>query len=196
VPKVICVARFHAHLTRGRARARWLCVQDGHTPGLHRYVQSHVVGPLPPSTAWPCFDGYACAWYGEDAPVDAAPTAPLAWGVSGSFHEHVIVAPTGSGVKLAAIARVDPSRRERWLSDAGGALAEVAGVEGLVLNVAADPVGAGSPFGLAAVAEVWFADRTELVRALVTPEWLTAHEAMAVPPDRWAVLVEWLLKEE
>jgi hypothetical protein len=65
-----------------------------------------------------------------------------------------------------------------------------------VLNVAADPVGAGSPFGLAAVAEVWFADRTELVRALVTPEWLTAHAAMAVPPDRWAVLVEWLLKEE
>ena len=200
--KVIWIARFRPDIAKAEGRAHWRDVHGvlgADVPGLDRYVQSHVLAPVPPSTQWPSFDGYSSGWYADDdayvrsmaspewaaigADSDNLFDTPFFWGMSAFVDEHVVVAPPVGGAKLAAIVRF-PRRRPLDLARRGAARRR-AGPEGAVLNVAGDAIGVEGrttelALGFDGCAECWFEDRTALIRALATPAWRAAKDGHRV----------------
>jgi uncharacterized protein (TIGR02118 family) len=221
--KVIWIARFRQGMAKEEARAHWRethGVLGADVPELDRYVQSYAVGPLPPETDAPPFDGYSSGWYADDAaytrsmasPEWAAIGAdsdnlfdtPFFWGMSAFVDEHVLRAPQPGAVKIAAVVRFRDGGRERWVDAAEGALADVPGLAGCVLNVAGDAIGVEGrdselALGFGGVAEYWFDDHTALMTALASPGWRAAQEATAAAVDAdaawWALMEERLVKD-
>ena len=220
--KVIWIARFRPDIAKTAGRAHWRDVHGvlgADVPGLDRYVQSHVLAPVPPSTQWPSFDGYSSGWYADDdayvrsmgspewaaigADSDNLFDTPFFWGMSAFVDEHVVVAPPVGGAKVAAIVRFPDG--DRWISRAEALLGDVPGLTGAVLNVAGDAIGVEGrttelALGFDGCAECWFEDRTALIRALATPAWRAAKDGIEstadAPAERWAVMQERLVKEE
>jgi len=216
--KVIWIARFRRGMSKEAARRHWKVTHGAlgeQVPGLDRYVQSHVVGPLPPATAAPPFDGYSSGWYADDAayvrsmasPEWAAIGAdgdnlfdtPFFWGMSAFMEEHVLLEPPSGAVKVAAIVRFRDGGSDRWVADAESPVRAVRGLVGCVLNVAGDAIGVegrtdGLELGFGGVAEYWFDDHTALVRALASPQWRDAQCATEAALDAdatwWAVMEE------
>jgi uncharacterized protein (TIGR02118 family) len=226
--KVIWIARFRPDIPKETARRHWKethGVIGGSVPGLDRYVQSHVVGALPPATEAPAFDGYSSGWYADDdayvrsmaSPEWAAIgedsdnlfDTPFFWGMSAFVDEHVISEPHGA-VKLGAVVRFAQGLgvqrgAERWLAEAAPLLGDVPGLAGCVLNVAGDAIGVEGrtselALGFDGVAEFWFEDRTALVRTVASPEWRVALDAASASLDAgaawWAVMEERVVKDE
>jgi uncharacterized protein (TIGR02118 family) len=212
--KVIWIARFREGMTREEARAHW---RDTHgvlgaeVPGLDRYVQTHVAGPLPPETAAPPFDGYSSGWYADDAaygrsmasPEWAAIGAdsdnlfdtPFFWGMSAFVDEHVVLEPPAGAVKISAIVRFRSGERATWVAELSAGVRDVPGLAGCVLNVTGDAIGVEGrtkelELGFDAVAEYWFDDHTALVRGLASPEWRSAQAAFGDSEGTWWGLME------
>ena len=208
--KVIWIARFREGMSRDAARAHW---RDTHgvlgadVPGLDRYVQTHVAGPLPPATEAPLFDGYSSGWYADDAAYvrsmaspeweaigadsDNLFDTPFFWGMSAFIDEHVVVEPPAGAVKVAAVVRF-AATGDAWVAGASSRVRDVPGLVGCVLNVAGDAIGVEGrtkeiELGFDAVAEYWFEDHTALMRALASPEW---REASADADSGWWARVE------
>jgi uncharacterized protein (TIGR02118 family) len=218
--KVIWIARFRKGMSREDARAHW---RDTHgvlgadVPGLDRYVQTHLVGPLPPETIAPGFDGYSSGWYADDAayvrsmasPEWAAIGAdsdnlfdtPFFWGMSAFVDEHVLREPPADAVKAAAVVRFRPGGRDTWVRDLAGQVRDLPGLVGCVLNVAGDAIGVEGrtkelELRFDAVAEYWFEDHTALVRVLASPRWRAAHEATTdTERTMWGLMEERLVKD-
>jgi uncharacterized protein (TIGR02118 family) len=219
--KVIWIARFRRGMPKDEAREHW---RETHgalgagVPGLARYVQSQVAGPLPPETDAPAFDGYSSGWYADDGAYRRSMASPewaaigadshnvfdtaFFWGMSAFVDEHVLVAPEADAVKISSIVRFRPGGEERWVDDAQGALGGVPGLAGCVLNVAGDAVGVegrdpGIALGFGGVAEYWFDDHTALVNALASRGWRVALDAAAAAVDAgaswWALMEERLI---
>jgi uncharacterized protein (TIGR02118 family) len=226
--KVVWIARFRTDVPKETARRHWRethGVIGGSVPGLDRYVQSHVVGAVPPETDAPAFDGYSSGWYADDdayvrsmasdawaaigADSDNLFDTRFFWGMSAFVDEHVLSEPHGA-VKVGAVVRFAQGLgvqrgAERWLAEAAPMLGDVPGLAGCVLNVARDAIGVHGrakdlALGFDGVAEYWFEDRTSLVRTLASPEWRAAQRAASVSLDTaatWsAVMEERLVKDE
>jgi uncharacterized protein (TIGR02118 family) len=83
VLKVVWVARFRDGVPRHEAQRHWLETHaelGARVPGLVRYTQNHVVGPLPvgsgPLEEQVRFDGYSLGWFADAAAYDAAIRSP------------------------------------------------------------------------------------------------------------------------
>jgi uncharacterized protein (TIGR02118 family) len=85
--KVAWIARYTASKPKAEADRYWAEVHGplfAKVPGVQRYVQSHVTGPLPsvdgalPSASdeGSYFDGYSCAWFADRAAFEAAVRSP------------------------------------------------------------------------------------------------------------------------
>jgi uncharacterized protein (TIGR02118 family) len=207
VYKVAWIARFPKGMAKEDARRHWadvhgpMCIR---TPGIERYVQNHVVGPLPAASGVTeeetFFDGYSCGWWAdEDAfrasmdteewralVADGDNVFDMTWleGMSAHVREHTIVdGPTGP-YKVVWIARfkpgMDPDEARAHWKDTHGPIAASAGIGRYVQNHAIAPVGGGGeardPLRFDGFSECWFADEQAFLEALDTPEWAALVE--------------------
>lgn len=200
--KVAWLARFPSVMTKEDARRHWADVHGplcARTPGLHRYVQNHVVGPLPLASGVTeedtQFDGYSCGWWPDEAAFRASMDTPewrelvedganvfdMEWleGMSARVVEHVIVDGPASPYKVAWVVRfkegIDPDEaRHYWASNHGPIVRDV-GIDRYVQNHAAEAVGGGGegrdPLRFDGFSECWFADEDSFLSAIHTPEW-------------------------
>jgi uncharacterized protein (TIGR02118 family) len=217
--KVIWIARFRRGMPKDAAREHWRATHGAlgaEVPGLDRYVQTQVAGPLPPATDAPPFDGYSSGWYADDGAYVRSMASPewaaigadsdnlfdtsFFWGMSAFVDEHVLVAPASDAVKIAAVVRFRPGGGDRWVGDAEGSLEGVPGLAGCVLNVAGDAIGVagrdpGLELGFGGVAEFWFDDHTALVHALASGGWRAAAAAADAEGGWWALMEERTVKD-
>jgi uncharacterized protein (TIGR02118 family) len=201
--KVVWMARFAPGLTRDEARRHWTEVHGeigSHVPGMYRYQQNHVVGPLPgaPEPADGVFpiDGYSLGWWASRAAYDEAMTTPewaalgkdapnvfdrsFFWGMSALVDERVICDGPEEGIKVVFVVdfRADIDREEagRYWAEVHGPLALAApGLTRCVQSPAVEgvgPVGAPSPaLKFAGFVECWFPDAPTCRQALGSPAW-------------------------
>lgn len=199
--KVAWIARFRDGMDKRDAGRHWA---DVHAPlgartSIERYVQNHVVGPLPiesgVSEEEAMFDGYSCGWW-EDGDAFRATMGTPEWralvddgenvfdmewleGMSAHVREHTIVEGPPSPYKVVWVVRfkagMDPDEaREYWRTTHGPIVANV-GIDRYVQNHALEPVGGGGeardPLRFDGFSECWFKDRDAFVSAIGTPEW-------------------------
>jgi uncharacterized protein (TIGR02118 family) len=217
--KVIWIARFRRGLAKDVAREHWRGTHGAlgaEVPGLHRYVQSQVAGPLPPETDAPPFDGYSSGWYADDeayvrsmaspewaaigADSDNVFDTPFFWGMSAFVDERVLVAPGAGAVKIAAVVRFERGAGDRWARCAEEALGGVPGLAGCALNIAGDAIGIQGrspdlPLGFGGVAEIWFDDHTALVNALASRGWRATAAAVDADGGWWALVEERVIRD-
>jgi uncharacterized protein (TIGR02118 family) len=201
--KVVWMARFAQELTRDAARRHWTEVHGeigSHVPGMYRYQQNHVVGPLPggqePADGVFPVDGYSLGWWASRASYDDAMTTPewaamgedapnvfdrsFFWGMSALLDERVIRDGPEEGIKVVWIvafrADVDPEEADRHWAEVHAPLALAAPhITRYVQNRAAEsvgPVGAAPPaLKFSGFSECWFPDASACREALDSPAW-------------------------
>jgi uncharacterized protein (TIGR02118 family) len=204
--KVVWVARFPQGMAKEDARRHWadvhgpLCIRSS----IPRYVQNHVLGPLPSAAGVPDdethFDGYSCGWWPDEDAFRATMAEP-AWQalvddgdnvfdmdwtdrMSAQVVEHTIVEGPRGPYKVAWVCffkpGLDPEEaRDYWLRKHGPIVADV-GIGRYVQNHAVASVGGGGEgsgapaFG--GFSECWFDDERAFLDALATPEWAALAE--------------------
>jgi uncharacterized protein (TIGR02118 family) len=200
--KVAWLARFPSGMAKQDARRHWadvhgpLCTR---TPGLGRYVQNHVVGPLPLASGVTeeetLFDGYSCGWWPDEAAFRASMQTPewhelvedganvfdMEWleGMSARVVEHVIVDGPASPYKVAWVVRfkdgIDPDEARRYWASNHGPIVQDVGIDRYVQNHAVEAVGGGGeghdPLRFDGFSECWFKDEAAFLDAIHTPEW-------------------------
>src|SRR3974390_3257078 len=128
--KVVWFARFPQGLDSDEARRHWAEHRGPRAAatGIERYVQNHVVGPVPTVSGVPdektYFDGYSCGWWSDRAAYEATMASPawkaveadggnvfdMAWlaGMSAELRENVVIdGPTGP-FKVVWVCRFKP----------------------------------------------------------------------------------------
>jgi uncharacterized protein (TIGR02118 family) len=178
--KIAALTRFPDGMAREDARRYWT---DTHgplgrrVPGMERYVQSHVVGPLPGGER-PFFDGYACCWFADRAGYEASTSSPewktleddgpnvfdMDWlrGMVAALEERTLADGPVTPFKVVWV-----SRSADGLASARPALEE-AGVSRYVENHVLEPV--GDTVGLDGFAECWL-ESEEALLGLASRAW-------------------------
>jgi uncharacterized protein (TIGR02118 family) len=206
--KVVWFARFTPDRPKAESGRHWAEVHGplfAQVPGVERYVQSHVVGPLPGLGGTPGdpphFDGYSCAWFTDREAFEAGLRSPE-WAAvgedsdnafDGSWFEgmsaHVrevtqIEGPDTGPYKAVWVVsfREDLDRAaadEHWATDHGPLFRDVPIDRYLQNHVVAgiDRTGeSAAPTHFDGFSECWFADEGQLLEALATPGWAAARD--------------------
>ena len=206
--KIAWLARFSPALTRHDARLHWTNVHGAigaQVPGMVRYQQNHVIGPMPGSPA-PAddryeIDGYSLGWWPTRRAYDDAMAtdewaamgadAPnvfdreFFWGMSAVLEEHVIRDGPEEGVKVAWVvsfpAGADPEPLRRHWREIHGPLAlQAPGILRYVQNHAIESVGPlgrePTPLRFSGFSECWFADEDACADALRSTAWRALRE--------------------
>jgi uncharacterized protein (TIGR02118 family) len=203
--KVAWLARFPQGLTKEEGRRHWaerhapMCVR---TPGIDRYVQNHVLGPLPDRADQETrFDGYSCGWWADEGAfrasmdtdewralvADGDNVFDMSWleGMSAQVREHVVIDGEPGPYKVCWVARFKPGMsaadgHAHWADVHGPIIEDLAGIDRYVQNHCVAPVGGGGeardPLRFDGFSEAWFADEAAYVRAVTSPEWGRLHE--------------------
>jgi uncharacterized protein (TIGR02118 family) len=202
VYKVAWLARFPQGMAKEDARRHWaeihapMCIR---TPGIERYVQNHVTGPLPMASGVTeeatQFDGYSCGWWADEAAFRASMATPewqalvedgdnvfdMAWleGMSAQVAEHTIVDGPATPYKVVWVVRFKEGldadeARAYWVATHGPIVADV-GIDRYVQNHVVAPVGGGGeardPLRFDGFSECWFRDAEAFAAAVDTPAW-------------------------
>lgn len=204
--KVVWFARFPQGMPKSDARRHWaerhapMCIK---TPGIERYVQNHVAGPLPNRASEPVeFDGFSCGWWADEAAfrasmdtdewralvADGDNVFDMAWleGMSGEVREHVIVDGEPGPYKVVwgparFKAGMDPDEaRAYWAEHHGQILKGLPTMDRYVQNHAFGAVGGGGeardPLRFDGFSEAWFADEAAYLEAVTATTWSEIHE--------------------
>ena len=204
--KVAWIARFAPGMSKEDARRHWaevharLCVASS----IPRYVQNHVVGPLPSAAGvteeTTHFDGYSCGWWPDEAAFRRTMEEPE-WQalvddgdnvfdmeftnrMSAQVVEHTIVDGPASPYKVAWVAwfrkDMDPEEARTYWREVHGPLAAGAGVDRYVQNHAIATVGGGGEGSgapaFAGFSECWFRDERHFLEAVGSDAWARVAE--------------------
>jgi uncharacterized protein (TIGR02118 family) len=188
------------------ARRHWaevhgpMCIK---TPGIDRYVQNHVVGPLPLASGVAeeetHFDGYSCGWWADEDAFRASMATPewqalvddganvfdMAWleGMSARVEEHVIVEGPLSPYKVTWVVRfkqgLDPEEARRYWRTVHGPMFRGTDIVRYVQNHALEAVGGGGdardPLRFDGFSECWFENEDQFLGAIETAQWAAAR---------------------
>ena len=174
--KVAWIARFPQGMPKEDARKHWvevhapMCIK---TPGLARYVQNHVAGPLPLESGVAeeetLFDGYSCGWW-EDEDAFRASMATREWlalaedgdnifdmswleGMSAEVQTHTMIEGPSSPYKVVWILRfkegLDRAEASAYWRNTHGPIFKSLDIDRYVQNHAVGPVGGGGEVGSA-----------------------------------------------
>jgi uncharacterized protein (TIGR02118 family) len=225
--KAVWFARFPKQLGNARARAHWA---ERHGPlaastGIERYVQNHVVGPVPAPDAVPDvqgarFDGYSCGWWTDRAAYDATIASPgwraveadgarvfdMAWlaGMSAEIREHTVIEGPSSPFKVVWVCHFKPgierAQADRHWQEVHGPIFTPLDIDRYVQNHVVGPLGDGERPGLDGFSECWFRDEGQFLQAVRSDTWAQAVADTANFLDRselWgALLHERVVKDE
>lgn len=173
--KVVWVVRFREDVPGEEARRHWLGTHaelGERIPGLERYTQNHVVGPMPvgsgPLEERVDFDGYSLGWFTDAAAYDAAMRSPE-WkaqfadrdnafdteffqGSRCVVEERVLRDGPTPPLKVAWFVRFAPGRdraqlREHWTNVHGPLSLELPGLRRYVQNHPIEAIGDGGRTG-------------------------------------------------
>jgi uncharacterized protein (TIGR02118 family) len=203
--KVAWIARFPKGMTRENARTHWaevhapLCVK---TPGIARYVQNHVTGPLPLESGVAeedtLFDGYSCGWWEDEDAFRASMATPewhalvadgdnvfdMSWleGMSAQLDTYTMIEGPRSPFKVVWIVRFkeDMNRAEAstYWRQVHGPIFKSLDIDRYVQNHAVAPVGGGGeardPLRFDGFSECWFKDEAQFFHAVESPTWAEA----------------------
>ena len=203
--KVAWIARFPQGVAKADARRHWaethgpMCIT---TPGIERYVQNHVVGPLPRMNGVAqqetFFDGYSCGWWQDEDAFNASMGTPewaalvadgdnvfdMAWleGMSAQVEEHTVIEGPHSPYKVVWVVRfkegLNPADARAYWRTTHGSIFKGLEIDRYVQNHALAPVGGGGeardPLRFDGFSECWFTDEQQYLRALNTPAWAEA----------------------
>ena len=203
--KVAWLARFPQGMAKGDARKHWaeihgpMCIK---TPGIERYVQNHVVGPLPLVSGVAeedtFFDGYSCGWWKDEEAFRASMATPewlslvedgenvfdMSWleGMSAQVEEHTMVEGPRSPYKVVWVVRfkdgMDRAEGSAYWRKTHGPIFESLEIDRYVQNHALAPVGGGGeardPLRFDGFSECWFRDEAQFLRAVESPTWAEA----------------------
>jgi uncharacterized protein (TIGR02118 family) len=203
--KVAWIARFPKGMAKEDARRHWaeihgpMCIK---TPGIARYVQNHVVGPLPLMSGVAqeetFFDGYSCGWWEDEDAFRASMDTPewkalvadgenvfdMEWleGMSAQVEEHTQIEGPLSPYKVTWVVKfkegMDRAEASRYWSTVHGPIFKSVDIDRYVQNHALAPVGGGGeardPLRFDGFSECWFKDEAQFLRALETPAWAEA----------------------
>ncbi len=204
--KVAWIARFPQGMSKEAARRHWAEV---HGPmcaktGVERYVQNHVVGPLPlvsgVAEEETFFDGYSCGWWADEASFRATMATPewqalvedgenvfdMAWleGMSAQVVEYPQVEGPASPYKVVWIVRfkegMDRDEASAYWRNVHGPIFKGLEIDRYVQNHAVAPVGGGGeardPLRFDGFSECWFADEEQFLGAVESDTWAEAVE--------------------
>jgi uncharacterized protein (TIGR02118 family) len=198
--KVVWFARFPAGVSKDEGRRYWA---EHHGPlavktGIERYVQNHVLGPVPSSGGGAdetFFDGYSVGWWRDRAAFDAtlasaewqavaddgANAFDMTWleGMSAQLREHTVIEGTPGPFKVVWVCRfkegMDRAEADRhWQQVHGPIFEEVGEIDRYVQNHVAGPLDEASPPGFDGFSECWFRDEERFRRALESDAWARA----------------------
>jgi uncharacterized protein (TIGR02118 family) len=203
--KVAWIARFPQGMAKEAARRHWaeihgpMCIK---TPGIERYVQNHVVGPLPLMSGVAqedtLFDGYSCGWWQDEPAFRDSMATPewqalvedgynvfdMSWleGMSAQVEEHTMIEGPSSAYKVVWVVRfkegMDRAEASRYWRTIHGPIFKGLDIDRYVQNHALAPVGGGGeardPLRFDGFSECWFKDEQQFLRALDTPAWAEA----------------------
>jgi uncharacterized protein (TIGR02118 family) len=203
--KVAWIARFPQGMAKQDARRHWaeihgpMCIK---TPGIERYVQNHVVGPLPLMSGVAeeetFFDGYSCGWWHDEQAFRASMATPewqalvadgdnvfdMSWleGMSAQVEEHTMIEGPSSPYKVVWVVRfkegMDRAEASAYWRTTHGPIFKGLDIDRYVQNHALAPVGGGGeardPLRFDGFSECWFKDEQQFLRAVDTPTWATA----------------------
>jgi uncharacterized protein (TIGR02118 family) len=201
--KIAALARFPEGQDKEATRRHWAGTHGSlgrKVPGLDRYVQNHVVGPLPGASGVSeeevFFDGYACCWFADTAAFDAALATPewaelvadgpnvfdMEWlsGMTAAVDERTIKDGPPDPYKVVWVARFKEGlpraeASEYWTQTHGPLAVKAPGISRYVQNHVVVPFdGVGSDeveVGFDGFSECWFADEAAFLRAVTSPEW-------------------------
>jgi uncharacterized protein (TIGR02118 family) len=198
--KVAWVARFRPDRPRDECAHHWREVHGplaAKTPGMLRYIQSHVVGGLPvvadPAPDLVPFVGYSSSWFADEASYQRA-MASAEWaalvadspnlfdgrffvGMSAALEEHVMRDGPVGPYKVCWVAKfrsdIDAGdARHHWRTVHGPLALEAPGIDRYVQNHAVAALGSGDvELQFAGFSECWFADAETCAAALRSPAW-------------------------
>jgi uncharacterized protein (TIGR02118 family) len=205
--KVVWIARFPQGMAKEDARRHWaevhgpMCIR---TPGIERYVQNHVLGPLPAASGVTeeetYFDGYSCGWWADEDAFRASMDTPewrelvadgdnvfdMSWleGMSAQVEPHTIVDGPSSPYKVCWIVKfrqgLDRDEARAYWAGTHGPIVRDVGIDRYVQNHAVDAVGGGGEARDAlrfdGFSECWFRDEAAFLDAIRTPEWAALVE--------------------
>ena len=224
--KAVWFARFPEGMTREEGRRYWA---EHHGPlaarsGIERYVQNHVLGPVPTVSGVPDetthFDGYSCGWWSDRAAYEATLASPawravqadggnvfdMSWlaGMSAEIREHTVIEGPSSPFKVVWICRfragLDPAEGHRYWEEVHGPIFKPLDIDRYVQNHVAGPLSEDDRPGFDGFSECWFRDEEQFLRAVQSPEWAEAvvdgREFLDMSELWGAVLGERLVKDE
>ena len=207
--KVAALARFPQGVTNEDGRRYWTETHGAlgrKVPLLARYVQSHVLGPLPgasgASDEETFFDGYACCWFADRATFEEALESPewrdlvadgpnafdMDWlaGMSGAVEERTIKDGPAAPYKVVWVARFKPGLPKDeasayWAGTHGQLAIRAPGISRYVQNHVVEPIGGGGwsdpgEVGFDGFSECWFEDEATFLDTIGTPEWAALVE--------------------
>jgi uncharacterized protein (TIGR02118 family) len=196
--KIASFGRFLPTLDKNEGRAYWRDVHGplgAAVPGVLRYTQNHVVGPVPdpshPSDAGIPFDGYACLWFEDHAAFEAARTTPewQALGedgkklfdetatISSPVDERVMKEGDLTPFKEVAVTMFKPGMPKKEASDYWTNVHGPLGIElapdfgRYVQNHAIQPTDGGPQPPFDGFAEHWYDDEAAFFRVVTSPDW-------------------------
>jgi uncharacterized protein (TIGR02118 family) len=198
--KVVWFARFPQGLGSEDARRYWA---EHHGPlaastGIERYVQNHVIGPVPTVTGVAAderyFDGYSCGWWSDREAYEATMASPgwkaveedgsnvfdMRWlaGMSAEIHENMVIDGPSGPFKVVWVCRlkpgVDPTEGHRYWEEVHGPIFKPLDINRYVQNHVVAPLYEGDPPGFDGFSECWFDDEAQFLRAVSSDGWAEA----------------------
>jgi uncharacterized protein (TIGR02118 family) len=203
--KVAWIARFPKGKDKAEADRYWADVHGpmfAKVPGVERYVQSHVTGPLPLVTGVAeeetYFDGYSCAWWADKAAFQRSMESPewqavvddgenvfdmeWLWNMSAQIEEVVQVDGPVSPYKVVWVVKFKPDITKRAADDhwtnVHGPIFHGLPIERYIQNHVVGPIGAEGEtdieLGFDGFSECWFTDEAQFLEAVNSPAWADA----------------------
>ncbi len=198
--KVVWFARFRGGLTNEEGRRYWA---ENHAPialrtGIERYVQNHVVGPVPSISGVrdeeAQFDGYSLGWWSDEAAYAATMGTPE-WSdlaadgpnvfdpdflatMSAQLREHIVIEGPHSPFKVVWVCRFKPgvdraAGHAHW-EEVHGPIFRSLEIDRYVQNHVVGALPGGEYPDFEGFSECWFPDRERFVTAIESDAWAAA----------------------
>lgn len=205
--KVVWFARFTPDRPKAESDRHWEQVHAplfAAVPGVERYVQSHVVGPLPAvggySEESTYFDGYSCAWFADREAFEAGLRSPEweavgedsanafdnDWFAGMSAHVEEVTQMDGATTPYKVVYVVNfrdgmdrKDADDHW-RDVHGPLFHDVPIDRYLQNHVVSAIDrdgeSGDPVHFDGFSECWFADEAQFHAALASPGWAAASQ--------------------
>ena len=203
--KVVWIARFTKSKTKEEAGKYWAETHGpmfAKCPGVERYIQSHVTGPLPLVTGVAeeetHFDGYSCAWWRDKQAFLDSMESPewqavvedgenvfdmqWLWNMSAQLEEVVQVDGPVAPYKVVWVMKflqgMDKAAADDHWTNVHGPIFHGLPIERYVQNHVVGPIGADgdsdAEIGFDGFSECWFNDEAQFLEAVQSEAWAAA----------------------